>query len=74
MSFKLNVDENQDVDENQEKDCSKCSNFESRIMKLQSDLSISYAKNGTLLDQLTSSDAKLKELQALICYYEGTTL
>ncbi|KAK4022460.1 hypothetical protein OUZ56_007922 [Daphnia magna] len=66
----LNVDENQDVDENQEKDCSKCSNFESRIMKLQSDLSISYAKNGTLRDQLTSSDAKLKELQALICYYE----
>jgi hypothetical protein len=68
VSFKLNVDGNQ------EKDCSKCSNYESRIMKLQSDLSISHAKNQTLRDKLTSSDVKQSELQELIRYYEGTTL
>ena len=48
--------------------------FESRIKKLQSDLSISYAENRTLQDQLTSCDAKQNELQELIRNYEGTTL
>lgn len=43
-------------------------------MKLQSDLSISHAKNQTLRDKLTSSDVKQSELQELIRYYEGTTL
>ena len=41
-------------------------------MELQSDLSISYAKNETLRDKLTSSDAKQNEMQELIRYYEGT--
>ncbi|KZS10105.1 Uncharacterized protein APZ42_025507 [Daphnia magna] len=58
-SSQLNSDENQ-------RNCAKCSNAESRIMILESDLSFFHTKNQSLLDELILSDARQAKLQDLI--------
>ncbi|KAK4007516.1 hypothetical protein OUZ56_012673 [Daphnia magna] len=66
-SSQLNSDENQ-------RNCAKCSNAESRIMILESDLSFFHTKNQSLLDELILSDARQAKLQDLINFMKSPVL